>query len=150
VKVLLQQQYLSSHSVAAVRLIINTVKNPGFQPHFQQCQQQYLQSPRLQALQQPIPQSQASGQPQFDPIPMKYAELLPGLLKKNLVQTRPPPRGPKKFLLPAGYRPDLSCTFHQGAPGHDIEQCFAFRIVVQKLIEADLIPFEEFGFEYAS
>jgi len=78
------------------------------------------------------------------------SELLPGLLKKNLVQTRPPPRGPKKFLLPAGYRPDLSCIFHPGAPGHDIEQCFAFRIVVQKLIEADLIPFEEFGFEYAS
>jgi len=96
VKVLLQQQYLASHSVAAVRPIINTVKNPGFQPHFQQCQQQYLQSPQLQALQQPIPQSQASGQPQFDLIPMKYAELLPGLLKKNLVQTRPPPRGPKK------------------------------------------------------
>jgi len=96
VKVLLQQQYLASHSVAAVRPIINTVKNPGFQPHFQQCQQQYLQSPQLQALQQPISQSQASGQPQFDLIPMKYAELLPGLLKKNLIQTRPPPRGPKK------------------------------------------------------
>ena len=112
------------------------------------CQPMCTERPRLQALQQPIPQSQASRQPQFDPIPMKYAELLPGSLKKNLVQTRPPPRGPKK--LPAGYRPDLSCTFHQGAPGHDIEQCFAFRTVVQKLIEADLIPFEEFGFEYAS
>jgi len=41
--------------------------------------------------------------------------------------------------LPMGYRADLSCAFHQGAPGHDIEQCFAFRTGVQKLIEANTL-----------
>jgi len=124
-----QQQYLAYHPVAAVMPIIDVVQNSGYQPQFQQYQHQYQQQPR----------QQASGQPQFDPIPIKYAELLPGLLKKNLVQTRPPPRVPKK--LPAGYRPDLSCAFHQGAPGHDIEQCFAFRTVVQKLIQDKALPF---------
>ncbi|KEH35421.1 hypothetical protein MTR_3g090210 [Medicago truncatula] len=64
---------------------------------------------------------------------MKYGVLLPDLLRRKLVQTRPPPCMPKK--LPAGYRPDLSCVFHQGAPGHDIERCFAFRNEVQKLIQ---------------
>jgi len=120
-----QQQYLAYHPVAAVMPIINDVQSSGYQPQFQQCQQQ--------------PKQQASGQPQFDPIPIKYAELLPDLLKKNLVQTRPPPRVPKK--LSAGYRPDLSCAFYQGAPGHDIEQCFAFRTVVQKLIQDKALPF---------
>ncbi|KEH26697.1 hypothetical protein MTR_6g471190 [Medicago truncatula] len=97
IKVLLQQQHLASHSIAAVM-------------------------------------------PIFDPIPMKYAVLFPDLLRRKLVQTRPPPRIPKK--LPAGYRPDLSCVFHQGAPGHDIERCFAFRNEVQKLIQDKALPFQ--------
>ena len=138
IKLLLQQQYLASHSVAAVRPITKTVQNPGFQPQFQQYQQQYEQQSR----------QQASGQPQFDPIPMKYATLLHYLLERNLVQTRPPPPIPKK--LPARWRPDLFCVFHQGAQGHDVEHCFSLKIEVQKLIEVDLIPFEDFEFECAS
>jgi hypothetical protein len=68
-----QQQYLTYHLVAAVMPIINNVQSSGYQPQFQQYQQQ--------------PRQQVSGQPQFDLIPMKYAQLLPHLLKKNLVQT---------------------------------------------------------------
>ena len=44
---------------------------------------------------------------------------------------------PKK--LSTWYKPNLFCAFHQGAPGHDIEQCFAFRAVVQKLIEINTL-----------
>jgi hypothetical protein len=91
------------------------------------------QQPRQQALQQFTPQNQAKGAPKFDPIPVKYAELFPTLLKEDLIQTRPPPPVPKR--LPMGYRADLSCAFHQGAPGHDIERCFAFKTVVQRLIQ---------------
>jgi hypothetical protein len=134
IKVLIQQQHLVSHSVATVIPIMNAAQDRGYPLHFQQHQQQPLQ--------------QASGQPQFDPIPMKYAALLPNLLRRKLVQTRPPPRVPKK--LPARYRPDLSCAFHEGAPGHDIENCFAFRTEVQKLIQDKGLPFEEFEYEYAS
>jgi hypothetical protein len=78
---------------------------------------------------------------QFDPIPMTYAELLPILLMKNLVQTRKPPRVPNE--LPVWYQPDLSCAFHQGAPGHDIEHCFSLKSEVQKLIEANMLFFED-------
>ena len=81
--------------------------------------EQYQQQPRQQALRQYIPQNQAHKALQFDPIPMKYAELLPTLLRKNLVQTRPPPLIPKKLL--AHWRPDRFCAFHQGAQGHDVE-----------------------------
>jgi len=59
------------------------------------------------------PQHQAHKAPQYDLIPMKYAELLPTLLRENLVQTIPPPPIPKK--LPAHWRPDRFCAFHQGA-----------------------------------
>ena len=71
---------------------------------------------------------------------MAYAELLPALLEKNLVQTRAPPRVPEK--LPAGYRSDLSCAFHQGAPGHNIERCYALKAEVQKLVQEGVLSFE--------
>jgi len=64
---------------------------------------------------------------------MKYADLLPILLKKNLVQTRPPPQ--VLDVMPIWYCPDLFCVFHQGAPGHDTEQCHPLKEEVQKFIE---------------
>jgi len=80
--------------------------------------------------QHPQPQSQ-----QIAPIPMKYADLLPQLLEQNLVQTKAPPPVPAR--LPAWYRPDLFCNFHQGAPGHDIEHCHAMKKAVQNLIRTN-------------
>ena len=47
---------------------------------------------------------------------MTYKELLPGLLQKNLVQTRAPPAIPKD--IPYWYKADAHCAFHQGAPGY--------------------------------
>lgn len=76
---------------------------------------------------------------QIDPIPVTYAELLPGLLKKNLVQTRAPSPVPEK--LPAWYRLDQTCDFHQGGRGHNIENCYNFKYAVQKLINDKKITF---------
>jgi hypothetical protein len=72
---------------------------------------------------------------------MKYAELLPALLEKNLVQTRAPPRIPE--ILPSWYRSDRSCAFHQGAPGHDVEHCYALKSEVQKLIRTNILSFKD-------
>ncbi|KEH34213.1 hypothetical protein MTR_3g463110 [Medicago truncatula] len=138
-----EEQHLASHSVAAVTPITN-VQDPGYQPQFQPSQQQYLAPLSVSAV-MPIMNAPRM---KFDPIPIKYAKLLPYLLERNLVQIRPPPPIPK--ILPARWRPDLFCVFHQGAQGHDVERCFSLKIAVQKLIEDDLIPFEEFGSEYAS
>jgi hypothetical protein len=72
--------------------------------------------------------SQNRGQrtPHFEPIPMSYAELLPALINKNLVQTRAPP--PVPATLPRWYKSDHLCAFHQEAPGHDIEDCWTLLI----------------------
>ncbi|KAK2436742.1 hypothetical protein QL285_021714 [Trifolium repens] len=82
-----------------------------------------------------------SQRPQFDPIPMTYAELLPTLIEKNLVQTRAPPPVPEK--LPWWYKPDLSCVFHQGAPGHDVERCLVLKSEVQRLIKDNILSFKD-------
>jgi len=74
---------------------------------------------------------------------MTYLELLPALLQKGLVQTKPPP--PVPDILPPGHRADLTCVFHQGAPGHDIERCHALRTEVQNLIRARGLRFTNNG-----
>ena len=68
-------------------------------------------------------------------------DLLQELLEKKLVRTRAPPLVPERFLT--GYKADLTCVFHQGARGHYIENCFAPNKMVQKLIEANLLSFED-------
>ncbi|KAI5415781.1 hypothetical protein KIW84_040992 [Lathyrus oleraceus] len=80
-------------------------------------------------------------QASFDPIPMSYAELYPSLVLKNLIQPRNPPHIPE--LLPWGYKPELRCAFHQGAPGHDIESCYPLKYEVHKLMKNGMVSFED-------
>jgi hypothetical protein len=112
------------HHVATVPSAVNS----GYQP-------------RQQAAQQSNNQNLSQRTPQFDPIPMSYAELFPVLIGKNLVQTRAPPKVPAK--LPRWYRSDHFCAFHQGAPGHDIERCFALKAEVQRLIKDNILSFKD-------
>jgi len=77
----------------------------------------------------------------FDTLPMSYAQLLSSLQQLQLVQLRTlaPPIG----RLPVGYDANARCSFHSGAPGHNIENCKAFKHVVQDLIDSkaiDLAP----------
>ncbi|GAU52002.1 hypothetical protein TSUD_418060, partial [Trifolium subterraneum] len=141
-----QRPYMGYQHVAAVSPV---PQNPPYQPQmtqrppshypplYQQTypQQPYPQQPQIrpQTPQQPYNYpNRTQRNPSFDPIPMKYADLLLALLAKNLVQTRPPPPAPA--VLPTWYRSDLTCAFHQGAPGHDVERCYAFKKAVQELI----------------
>src|ERR1044072_9340290 len=71
---------------------------------------------------------------------MTYTELYPALVERNLVQTRSPPPVPEKLLW--SYKADVSCPFHQGAPGHDLEHCIALKAEVQRLVRSNLISFK--------
>ena len=79
----------------------------------------------------------------YEPIPMSYAELLPALIQKNLVQTRPPPAVPSP--LPWYYKADQTCAFHQGAPGHNVENCYPLKTEVQKLVKSGVLSFKDAG-----
>src|ERR1051325_5399117 len=70
---------------------------------------------------------------------MTYTELYPALIERNLVQTRSPPPVPEK--LPWWYKEDMSCPFHQGEPGHDLEHYIALKAEVQRLVRANLLSF---------
>ncbi|GAU44936.1 hypothetical protein TSUD_400640 [Trifolium subterraneum] len=107
-------------------------------------QQPYPQQPQIrpQTPQQPYNYpNRTQRNPPFDPIPMKYADLLPALLAKKFVHTRPPP--PVPAALPTWYRSDLTCAFHHGAPGHDVERCYALKKAVQELIRNKVLSFKD-------
>ena len=114
-----RKNFSQQQQVATIAPVVNTSSNTGIAPQFQQTQQ-----PRQQA-QQFNNQNRAPRISQFDPIPMTYTELYPALIERNLVQTRLPPPVPDK--LPWWYKADVSCPFHQGAPGHDLEHCIALK-----------------------
>ncbi|GAU18577.1 hypothetical protein TSUD_325690 [Trifolium subterraneum] len=61
---------------------------------------QYPQSHHLPSPQQSFNHNHAQKNQPFDPIPVKYADLLPALLAKNFVQTRPPPPLCQQYYLP--------------------------------------------------
>jgi len=125
-----------------VALLAVAQNSPQFQQKpQQQYQQRYQQQPRQQAPQQLTPHNSVQRAPRYDLIPMKYEELLPVLLEKNIVQTRAPPRVLENMSV--RYTLDLSCAFHQGAPCHDIQHYFSLRIKVQKLIEANIFSFKD-------
>ncbi|GAU39327.1 hypothetical protein TSUD_60780 [Trifolium subterraneum] len=145
-----QRPYMGYQHVAAISPV---PQNPPYQPQTTQrpppqyphpYQQPYPQQPQIrpQTPQQPYNYpNRTQRNPPFDPIPMKYADLLPALLAKNFVQTRPP--SPAPAVLPTWYRSDLTCVFHQGAPGHDVERCYAFKKAVQELIRNKVLSFKD-------
>ncbi|XP_050915537.1 uncharacterized protein LOC127130598 [Lathyrus oleraceus] len=79
----------------------------------------------------------------FNPIPMSYTELYPSLLQKGLVVPRP--MGPPPGRLPPWYNPNAHCPFHEGAPRHDLEGCYALKHRVRELIESKILSFKDMG-----
>src|ERR1044072_8720760 len=78
----------------------------------------------------------------FDPIPMLYAQLLPQLLKFQLVELRIFTMHGK---LPRDYDENARCDFHSGAPCHDTENCMALKHKVQDLLDEGKILFTPTG-----
>ena len=80
---------------------------------------------------------------EFSPIPMAYSELWPSLLENHLVVAIPrkvfQPPYPKWCNLNA------TCTYHSGAPGHNIDSCLPFKYKVQHLRNVGWLSFQEEG-----
>ncbi|KAI5408538.1 hypothetical protein KIW84_054402 [Lathyrus oleraceus] len=72
---------------------------------------------------------------------MSYAELYPSLVLKNLLQPRNLPQIPEP--LPWWYKPEFQCSFHQGAPGHDIENCYSLKYEVKNFVKSGMVSFED-------
>lgn len=127
------QQVLVYQSTQAVPIFQTTPNVPTYQqapnvPYYQQ----RTPAPRQNA---PFQNRRQCGKPLIPPIPMSYTELYPSLLKKGL--------GPPPNPLPPYYNPNAHCLFHEGAPGHDLEGCYALKHIVRELIEKKILSFRD-------
>ncbi|XP_052724622.1 uncharacterized protein LOC108324671 [Vigna angularis] len=77
----------------------------------------------------------------FTPIPMTYTELLPDLLRRNLMKICP--TRPIRPPYPKNYDVNARCDYHAGACGHSTEACKALKRKVQSLIDSGCLKFEE-------
>ena len=57
------------------------------------------------------------------------------------MQTRTPLTVPKEISWWS--KADQLCAFHQGAPGHDIENCSALKDEVRRLMQSGILSFED-------
>lgn len=57
------------------------------------------------------------------------------------MQIRTPSDVPKELLW--WYKADPHCAFHQGAPGHDIENFFTLKVEVRRLMQSGILSFED-------
>ncbi|XP_050919753.1 uncharacterized protein LOC127137323 [Lathyrus oleraceus] len=103
-----------------------------YQPqHQQHCQQQNTAPPRQFKPRPP--------RKQLDPLPVPYSQIFPYLQKDGLLTLRE--LKPTIFPYPPGYDANAHYEFHMGAPGHTLENCFAFQNRVPDLIEAKAVSF---------
>jgi hypothetical protein len=77
----------------------------------------------------------------YDRIHMPYGQILPHLLQKGLVQLKP--LDPVSPPYPPGFDENARCDYHNGSPGHNIENCRGFKYKVQELIDQKLLTFKE-------
>ncbi|XP_050918902.1 uncharacterized protein LOC127136386 [Lathyrus oleraceus] len=100
------------------------------------------QPPQQRQQQNAIPQRQFKPRPprrQLDPLPVPYSHIFLYLQKEGLLTLRE--LKPSTFPYPPGYDANAHCEFNMGAPGHTLENCFAFQNRVQDLIETKVITF---------
>ncbi|KAE8735344.1 No pollen germination related 2 [Hibiscus syriacus] len=75
----------------------------------------------------------------FTPLKVSYAEIYDSLLKADVI--RPYPLVPMQPPFPPWYDTKAHCVYHEGITGHSIENCLAFKRVVQNLINTGKLEF---------
>ena len=86
-------------------------------------------------------QKQKADALEFTPIPITYGELYKSLFDAHMVS----PFYVKPFQpsYPKWYNPEAKCAYHVGTPGHSIEDCTAFKKLVERLIKMGVIWFDD-------
>ncbi|KAA3480071.1 hypothetical protein EPI10_020531 [Gossypium australe] len=78
---------------------------------------------------------------QFTPIPMTYRELYQNLFDAHVVS--PFYLKPMQPPYPKWYDASARCKYHTGITGHSIENCTAFKKLVERLIKMGIVKFDD-------
>ena len=77
---------------------------------------------------------------QFTRINMMLSQVLPHLLRSNLVTLREAPKNPNTSS--PCYNLNTCCAYHSESPGHDTNDCWALKNKVQDLLKEKEIEFD--------
>ena len=77
---------------------------------------------------------------QFTRLSMTLSQMLPQLLKTNLVTLKEAPKN--QNTTSPKYNPNARCAYHSESPGHNTDDCWSLKNKVQDLIDAKEIEFE--------
>src|ERR1044072_839106 len=75
----------------------------------------------------------------FDAISMSYTELFSHLMKLKLIELHTWKVDPNK--LPNNFNANARCAFHSNGQGHTIENCMAFKHMMQDLLDSEAFNF---------
>ncbi|KAL4318330.1 hypothetical protein GQ457_18G004660 [Hibiscus cannabinus] len=78
---------------------------------------------------------------EFTPIPMTYNELYRDLFNAHVIS--PFHVDPLQPPFPKCYDSNAQCDYHAGLIGHSVENCVAFKKVVERLIKRGIVKIEE-------
>ncbi|XP_040955952.1 uncharacterized protein [Gossypium hirsutum] len=102
-------------------------------------------SPRTVATSHQGPPRQGSNsraeRPQFTPIPITYRELYQNLFNAHVVA--PFYLKPMQPPFPKWYDANAQCEYHAGITGNSIENCTAFKKVVERLIKMGIVKLDD-------
>ncbi|XP_052481390.1 uncharacterized protein LOC105762027 [Gossypium raimondii] len=84
---------------------------------------------------------QTTEKPQFTPIPMSYKELYQTLFNAHVVTPRY--LSPLQPPYPKWYDTNAQCDYHAKISGHSIENCTAFKKVVEGLIKLGVVKLDD-------
>ncbi|XP_040957862.1 uncharacterized protein [Gossypium hirsutum] len=84
---------------------------------------------------------QSTVKPQFTPIPMSYKELYQSLFNTHVVS--PFYLNPLQPPYPKGYDANAECDYHAGITGYSIENCTAFKKLVERLINMSVVKVDD-------
>ncbi|XP_052479494.1 uncharacterized protein LOC128034713 [Gossypium raimondii] len=93
------------------------------------------------SLRQEVSTRQNIERPQFTPIPMSYRELYRNLFDAHVVS--PFYLKPLQPPYPKWYDANAQCDYHAGITGHSIENCTAFKKLVERLIGMGVVKFDD-------
>ncbi|XP_052490756.1 uncharacterized protein LOC128043004 [Gossypium raimondii] len=84
---------------------------------------------------------QNTEKPQFTPIPMTFKELYQNLFNAHVIA--PCYLSPLQPPYRKWYDTNAQCDYHAGISGHSIENCTAFKKVVEGLIKLGVVKFDD-------
>ncbi|XP_017636780.1 uncharacterized protein LOC108478831 [Gossypium arboreum] len=103
-----------------------------------------VNQPKMVTTDQQSPESNArknTEMPQFTHIPMTYMELYQNMFNAHVVS--PFYLEPLQPPYPKWYDRNAQCDYYAGITGHSIENCTAFKKVVERLIKVGIVRFDD-------